>query len=64
MYDNANIKITKTKVDALKQAIENAKITKLQVDNIINYFNYNKLEEIQNKDYMEICNRLKALKGA
>ena len=26
--------------------------------------NYNKLEDIQNKDYMEICNRLRALKGA
>ena len=64
MYDNANIKITKTKVQALEQAIQNANITKTQVDNVINYFNYNKLEEIQNKDYMEICNRLKALKGA
>lgn len=64
MYDNANVRITKTKVDALEKAIENANITKLQVDNIINYFNYNQLEEIQNKDYKEICNRLKALKGA
>lgn len=64
MYDNANIRITKTKVQALEQAIQNANITKTQVDNVINYFNYNKLEEIQNKDYMEICNRLKALKGA
>ena len=43
MYDNANIKITKTKVQALEQAIQNANITKTQVDNVINYFNYNKL---------------------
>lgn len=62
--DVSNELITKVKVQALEKAIENANITKLQVDNIINYFNYNKLEEIQNKDYMEICTRLKALKGA
>ncbi len=64
MYDNANSKITKVKVEALEKAIENANITKLQVDNVINYFNYAKIEDIKNKDYMEICNRLKALKGA
>lgn len=62
--DVSNELITQVKVQALEKAIENANITKVQVDNIINYFNYNKLEEIQNKDYMEICNRLKALKGA
>lgn len=62
--DVSNELITQVKVQALEKAIENANITKLQMDNIINYFNYNKLEEIQNKDYMEICNRLKALKGA
>ena len=62
--DVSNELITQVKVQALEKAIENANISKLQVDNIINYFNYNKLEEIQNKDYMEICNRLKALKGA
>ena len=54
--------IDKTKVQALEMAIEKAGLTKIQVDKAINYFNYNKLDEIKQKDYMEIVNRLKAIK--
>ena len=56
--------IDQIKVDALKLSIENAGLTHLQVQGVLNYFNYNKVEEIKIKDYMEIVARLKEMKGA
>ena len=55
--------IVKLKVQALEKAIENAGLTKKQVDSVINKFNYQNIKEIKNKDYGEIVNRLRAIKG-
>lgn len=60
----AEDKITKTKADALMQAVENAQLNTSQVNSILNSYNYNNVEEIKNKDYMEIVNKLKELKEA
>lgn len=55
--------IVKLKVQALEKAIENAGLTKKQVDSVINKFNYQNIKEIKNKDYGEVVNRLRAIKG-
>lgn len=55
--------IDQVKADALKLSIENAGLTHLQVQSVLNYFGYNKVDEIKVKDYMEIVARLKEMKG-
>lgn len=59
---NADDLIDNIKSTALKSAIEKAGLTSKQVDNVINYFGYNKIEDIKLKDYGEIVNRLRAIK--
>ena len=55
--------ITKVKVEALKKAIENNGISEVEVKNVLEQFNYSDIENIKEKDYGEIVNQLKAIKG-
>lgn len=54
--------IDKIKVNALKQAIEKAGLTKEQVNNVLSNYSYLKIEEIKLKDYGNICNKLRSIK--
>ena len=47
--------IDEVKVQSLKSVIEKKGLTPLQVEQGLNYFGYNKIEEIKVKDYMKIC---------
>lgn len=50
--------IDETKVNALKKAIKNYKISDAIVSLVLAGFNYAKLEDIKIKDYMLVCNAL------
>lgn len=54
--------VDKIKINALKQAIEKAGLTKEQVDSVLNNYSYSKVEEIKLKDYGNICNKLRSIK--
>jgi hypothetical protein len=55
--------IDKIKVEALKKSIENNGLAGGQVTEILNTYYYNSIEEIKVKDFGEIVNKLRALKG-
>lgn len=55
--------IDKIKVSALKQAIEKAGLTSEQVNNVLSNYSYSKIEEIKLRDYGNICNKLRTIKG-
>lgn len=50
--------IDETKVNALKKAIKNYKISDAIVSLVLASFNYAKIEDIKIKDYMLVCNAL------
>ena len=54
--------IDSTKVEALKKAIKNYKISDAIVSIVLANFNYAKIEDIKIKDYMLVCNALSANK--
>ena len=54
-----NSKITATKVEALRKAIQNNNIDSTVVLEVIGKYKYKYLEDITNKDYMNIVNDLK-----
>lgn len=54
--------IDKTKAQALDKSIENAGITDEVVELILSGYGYTSTSEIQNKNYMNIVNDLKAKK--
>ena len=55
-------KIDDTKVEALKKAIKNYKISDSIVGIVLASFNYSKIEDIKIKDYMLVCNALSTKK--
>ena len=55
--------INTTKVLALQAVCKNKGLKKTQLDSILSYFNYNAIEEIKEKDYMEIYTRINEIKG-
>ena len=58
----AEEKISKTKVDALKQAIAKNKMSDAVVSLILAGYDYAKIEDIEVKNYMNIVNDFKAKK--
>ena len=58
----AEEKISKTKVDALKQAIAKNKMSDAVVSLILASYDYAKIEDIEVKNYMNIANDFKAKK--
>ena len=58
-----NKNIDNAKVQALKMAIEKASLSEDAVKTVLNDFKYAKVEDIKIKDFVEICNRFKAMKG-
>lgn len=56
-------KIDFTKVQALKKAIGKASLSEDDIKAVLDEFKYAKVEDIKIKDYAEICNRFKAMKG-
>lgn len=54
--------IDKTKVSALKKAIENANMTDTKVQEILSSFNYKQVEDIKVADYMNVVNAFKEAK--
>lgn len=56
-------KIDNVKVKALKMSIEKASLGEDVVKTVLSDFKYSKVEDIKIKDYSEICNRFKAMKG-
>ena len=59
---DGNAKIDKTKVMALQKAISNSKISSDDVDNVLDDFGYEKLEDITIANYKKICDKLKEIK--
>lgn len=59
LNQNADKKITKTQVEALKMAIENNKLQEVFVIDVLTKYKYYKLEDIKVKDYADIVNDLK-----
>lgn len=55
-------KIDENKVEALKKAIKNYKISDSIVSIVLASFNYAKIEDIKIKDYMLVCNALSSKK--
>ncbi len=58
----SNDVIDDTKVEALKKAIKNYKISDSIVGIVLASFNYKKIEDIKVKDYMPVCNALSTKK--
>ena len=56
-------KINSIKVNALKQSIVNNNISDDELNGVLSDFKYKKVEDIKLKDFGEICNRLRAIKG-
>lgn len=54
--------IDETKINALKKAIKNYKISDSIVGIVLASFNYKKIEDIRVKDYMPVCNALSSKK--
>ena len=64
LQQEADKTISKTQADALKQAIENAMLDVNGVDKeILKAYGYNEIENIKIKDYMNIVNEFKKIKG-
>jgi hypothetical protein len=57
-YENADNKIDKTKIDALKQAFETKKLTPEQIENGLAYYGYKYVEDIKIKDYAKIYSKV------
>lgn len=55
-------KIDKTKVQALKRAINNAQLGDAIVEQVLEQFGYNKIEDIKIVDYMNVVNAFKEAK--
>ncbi len=55
--------IDRVKVEALKKAIENAGLLDRDVNEVLTSFGYASIEQIKVKDFGEIVNKLRALKG-
>ncbi len=56
--------IDETKVQALKSAVEKKGLTSIQLESGLNYFGYNRIEDIKVKDYIRICDAISKTKGA
>lgn len=56
--------IDSTKVDALNRAIEKCNLDNKRVQSILKKFNYERVEDIKQCDYITIVNELKAIKEA
>lgn len=63
LFVDPNKNIDSTKVQALKASIEKASFNEDDVKAVLTEFKYAKIEDIKIKDYAEICNRFKAMKG-
>lgn len=61
--DENKKKIDKVKVDALKMAIENNKISSEDVSTVLAKYNYKKIENITLKDFGNVVNEFRKLKG-
>lgn len=60
--ESADDRIDTIKVEALKKAIKNYKISDAIVSVVLASFNYAKIEDIRIKDYMPVCNALSSKK--
>lgn len=54
LQQNADKKIDKTKIEALKKAFENSGLSAEQIEKGLKHYGYEKIEDITEKDYMKI----------
>ena len=59
-----NMIISETKLTALKELCRNKKLTGTELNEILDDFGYEKVQEIKEADYMRICKAIEKLKGA
>ena len=64
IQETGDAKISAPKILALQTVCKNKNLKKSQLDSVLNYFSYNAIEDIKNKDYMDIYSRINAIKEA